>query len=138
MPRDFSSQCDFKNPKDSTTIYAPGRIFDVTKLPQNGPAVLKDPPLKVARLLIQRGLSALHNENSRAVKLWKCLTGFDDWRLTRVPCIPLTKCCTLKNLIYIIFDDKRYGIIYVGQTIQKLEKRISDHVRNMKDLHRFC
>ena len=51
MSRGFSSQCDLKNPKDSTTIYAPGRILDVTKIPRNGPAILKDPPLKVARLL---------------------------------------------------------------------------------------
>ena len=120
MSRGFSSQCDFKNPKDSTTFYAPGRIFDVTKIPRYGSAILKDPPLKVARLLIQRGLSALHNENS-----------------TRLPNIPLKECCTLKNLIYIIFDDKRYSVIYVGQTIQKLEKRISDHIRNMKHLQRF-
>ena len=137
MSRGFSSQCELKNPKDSTTMYAPGRIFDMTKIPQNGPAILKDPPLKVARLLIERGLSALHKENSRALKLWRCLTGFDDWRLTRLPKIPLLECCTLRNLIYIIFDDKRYSVIYVGQTIQKLEKRISDHIRNMKHLQRF-
>ena len=43
----------------------------------------------------------------------------------------------MKNLIYIIFDDKNYRLIYVGQTIQTLEKRISDHVRNMKFLQRF-
>ena len=137
MSRVFSSQCDGKNPKDSKTIHAPGRIFYVNRIPQSGPRVLKDPPLEVARLLIRRGLSALHNQNSRAVKLWKCLTGHDDWRFLKLPTITLEDCYTLKNVIYLIFDDKNYNLIYVGQTIQKLEKRISDHVRNMKFLQRF-
>ena len=47
------------------------------------------------------------------------------------------ECCKVKNLIYLIFDESRHSTIYVGQTIQKLEKRISDHVRNMKFLQRF-
>ena len=137
MSRISSSQCDFKSPNDSTTVHTPGRIFDITKIPRSGPAVLKDPPLKTARLLIQRGLSALNNEHSRATKIWKCLTGLDEWRFLKLPNIPLAECYKLKNLIYIIFDDKNYRLIYVGQTIQTLEKRISDHVRNMKFLQRF-
>ena len=137
MSRIFSSQCDLKSPKDSTTVHTPGRIFDITKIPRNGPTVLKDPPLETARLLIRRGLSALNNENSRAIKLWKCLTGLDEWRFLKLPNIPLAECYKLKNIIYIIFDDKNYKLIYVGQTIQTLEKRISDHIRNMKFLQRF-
>ena len=54
-----------------------------------------------------------------------------------MPNIPLAECYKLKNIIYIIFDDKNYKLIYVGQTIQTLEKRISDHIRNMKFLQRF-
>ena len=31
-------------------------------------------------------------------------------------------------MIYVIMDTKLYNIIYVGQTAQELEKRISAHV----------
>ena len=137
MSRVFSSLCDLNRQRDSTTLHASGRIFDVTKIARSGPAVLKEPPLETARLLIRRGLSALHDENSRALKLWKCLTGHDEWRFTKRPHTPLAECYTLRNLIYIIFNDKNYGFIYDGQTIKMLEKRISDHVRNMKYLERF-
>ena len=43
----------------------------------------------------------------------------------------------MKNVIYLIFDLKIRNIRYVGQTCQRLEKRISDHIRNMKFLQRF-
>ena len=69
MPRIFSSQCDLSCPGDATTIYAPGRIFDSAKIPRDGPTVLQDTPLKAARLVIGRGLSALKMKNSRTVKL---------------------------------------------------------------------
>ena len=40
-------------------------------------------------------------------------------------------------MIYVILDLKRYRTLYVGQTIQRLDKRISDHIRNMQYLQRF-
>ena len=43
----------------------------------------------------------------------------------------------MRNLIYLIFDEKRYRTIYIGQTTQTLEKRIRDHIRKMKFLQRY-
>ena len=43
----------------------------------------------------------------------------------------------MKNVIYLIFDLKIRNLRYIGQTTQRLEKRISDHIRNMKLLQRF-
>ena len=137
MPRIFSSQCDLSCPGDTATIYAPGRIFDSTKIPRDGPTVLQDPPLKAARFVIRKGLSALNSKNSRAVKLWKRLTGHDEWRFTKLPTMSVEDCCIMKNLIYLIFDTERHRITYVGQTTQTLEKRISDHIRKMKFLQNY-
>ena len=60
------------------TRYASERIFDFRKIARAGPAVLKDDPLPTARLLIKRGLTALYNGNTRARKIWRCITGHDD------------------------------------------------------------
>jgi hypothetical protein len=40
-------------------------------------------------------------------------------------------------VIYLILDLKKRNIRYIGQTTQRLDKRISDHIRNMKFLQSF-
>ena len=42
-----------------------------------------------------------------------------------------------KFMIYVILHTKTYNIIYVGQTIQPLEKRISRHIETAKILQKF-
>ena len=37
----------------------------------------------------------------------------------------------------LILDLKKHNIRYTGQTTQRLEKRTSDHIRNMKYLKRY-
>ena len=75
MPRNLSAQCDLGDPGSMMTMYAPGRIFDITKIPRDRPLILREPPLQTAKLIIKKGLLALRNKNPRVLKIWKHLTG---------------------------------------------------------------
>ena len=69
MSRPFLSQCNLNPSKKSSTGYAPKPLFDTRKIAQNGPNVLKDPPLATARKLIKQGCTALKEKNTRAINI---------------------------------------------------------------------
>ena len=75
MPRNLSVQVDLGEPGSMMTMYAPGRIFDTSKIPRDGPLILREAPLQMARVIIKKGLLALKNKNPRVLKIWKHLTG---------------------------------------------------------------
>ena len=64
--------------KETPSQYMPVNIFDTSKISRSGPKVLREQPLKTARLLINRGLEAINKKNTRLSRIWRYTTGFDD------------------------------------------------------------
>ena len=65
------------------------------------------------------------------------MTGYEKWRTKQFPALTAEDGYALQNVIYVIYDRKVVGTIHVGQTSQRLDKRISDHVRKMKYLQKY-
>ena len=124
-------QCDLLLPGSESSRFACEKIFDLSKIARDGRYYLKEKPLPTARLLIRRGISAIKDKIPRVARIWRILTGFDDWRQNTLPELSEEECEASEYMIYVILDLKRYRTLYVGQTIQRLDKRISDHIRNM-------
>ena len=124
-------------PNKTGSRFAPRPIFDYSKIPNTGIKICGDQPLPAARKMITRGLNAVKERNTIMMRLWRRLTGLDTWRWSVLPTLNEEDCFQLRNTIYLILDLKKPSIRYIGHTTQRLDKRLSDHIRNMKFLQRY-
>ena len=94
-------------------------------------------PLIVARQAITKGILDLKHKTGRVHKIWRIRTGKDDWWHTTLPKLTIDTILKLQNIVYVILDVKTINILYVGHTTQRMEKRISDHIRNALYLQKY-
>ena len=138
-----SSQKDLKDPGAEKSPYTPGNIFKLSNIARDGPNRMKDKPLPIARRLIERGIRAIKNWNTRVSEVWGITTGFDDWRLTILPTLSIDKILSLKNVIMSFWISKNPMCSTLGrqlnastkESVTTLERQFSyrDMARSRKE-----
>ena len=82
----------------------PHHLFDMRKIANGWPELLKEEPLHRARKMICQGIADLKEPNTRASRLWKQITGFEQWRTKYFPTLTAEDCDALQYIIYVIYD----------------------------------